>query len=168
MQSNTDKRVASDIRQPFCLSSKNRKDKWTTKELRILAREDITDYQKAKLLPNRADHSVRIKRRRMGFKSKAVIFNRQFEHLGYVFVRKDGGYKRRNRVIMEEIIGRKLKTTEVIHHINGDKSDDRPENLYICSSRAEHTAIHFQTMEVIKQLLEQNKLTFKKGKYILC
>ena len=33
--------------QPFRLSSFNRKDKWTTEELFILAREDLTDYQKA-------------------------------------------------------------------------------------------------------------------------
>lgn len=167
MHTSTNKRVGSNHRQPFRLSSKNRRDKWTTEELYILAREDLTDYQKVKLLPNRKDAAVRIKRKRMGFKSTAVIFNRQFEHGGYTFIRKDGGYQRRFRSIVEEQIGRKLKPTEIVHHINGDKLDDRPENLYLCSSRAEHNTIHYQTMEIIHELMEQGKVKFEKGKYIL-
>ncbi len=167
-QFSTDSGVGNRVGQSFRLSSINRRDKWTPKELSILAREDLTDYQKAKLLPKRKDGAVRLKRKRMGFKSTAVVFNRQFEHGGYTFIRKNGGYQRRFRSIIEEQIGRKLKSTEIVHHINGDKLDDRPENLYLCSSRAEHNFIHYQTMEIIHKLMEQNKVAFKDGRYILC
>ena len=45
------------------------------------------------------------------------------------------------RYIFEKFIGRKLKTTDVIHHINGDHSDNRIENLML-TDRAGHCKIH--------------------------
>ena len=42
---------------------------------------------------------------------------------------------------MEKILGRKLGHNEVVHHINGDKTDNRIENLQVLT-RAEHSSIH--------------------------
>ena len=52
---------------------------------------------------------------------------------GYVHVRQ-GAYGRRrhaleHRVVMEEILGRALEPFENVHHKNGVKGDNRPENL---------------------------------------
>lgn len=42
---------------------------------------------------------------------------------------------------MEQKIGRKLRSDEVVHHINGDKTDNRIENLELISN-SEHTSLH--------------------------
>lgn len=44
--------------------------------------------------------------------------------------------------MMEEKLGRFLERDEVVHHINGDHSDDRIENLIVLK-QGEHTKIHY-------------------------
>lgn len=64
------------------------------------------------------------------------------EH-GYVrlWQRSQGKLRREHRIVMEQVIGRPLARNEEVHHRNGDKSDNRPENLEILSS-AEHRRLH--------------------------
>lgn len=51
------------------------------------------------------------------------------------------GYVLAHRVIAESALGRPLKRNEVIHHINGDKLDNRHENLLICTMKY-HQSFH--------------------------
>jgi len=50
------------------------------------------------------------------------------------------GYVYEHRLIMESIIGRHLKDNEHIHHINGKRWDNRPENLKIMTPK-EHSVL---------------------------
>ena len=49
-----------------------------------------------------------------------------------------GGYMREHRLVMEREVCRPLLPHEVVDHINGQRSDNRPENLKLYQSNAEH------------------------------
>lgn len=49
---------------------------------------------------------------------------------------------REHRMVYALHIGRSLRRSEVVHHINGDRLDNRIENLELFSSHAEHMRHH--------------------------
>src|SRR3990167_317123 len=48
------------------------------------------------------------------------------------------GYVREHRLVMEGMVGRYLVPKEVVHHINGDKSDNTKENLQLFKNHSDH------------------------------
>lgn len=47
-----------------------------------------------------------------------------------------------HRYFVEQKIGRKLSKDEHVHHINGNKTDNRLENLYLFSTNSDHIKYH--------------------------
>ena len=51
------------------------------------------------------------------------------------------GYVMEHIVVMEKLTGKHITQEDVVHHINGNKKDNRPENLMVMSF-GEHSAFH--------------------------
>ena len=61
---------------------------------------------------------------------------------GYMIVSKNGTARRQHILIAEKALGKSLPDGAVVHHANGIRSDNRPENLVICPDGAYHALLH--------------------------
>lgn len=65
---------------------------------------------------------------------------------GYLLITVNGKQVPEHRVVMERVLGRSLLDSEVVHHINGVRTDNRPENLMVLANHAEHRLAHTTTL----------------------
>lgn len=98
---------------------------------------------------------------------------------GYVFIRNTihsrsvNGYVREHILVVEKMIGRPLKyygkhdsKNETIHHIDFDKTNNKPENLYVTIGDKGHRLIEKSLFNLVKPLLNKKIIKFNKEKKI--
>lgn len=73
--------------------------------------------------------------------ARSMPLGSTFYNNGYVIIKTQEGWKQEHRVIMEGKLGRRLDGGEVVHHRNGNKTDNRVKNLRLMTD-IEHTRLH--------------------------
>ena len=107
--------------------------------------------------------------KKLGVTGRKSKRDRAIKKDGYIYVlvrikgTKKRTYAREHRIVMENILGRKLKKWEVIHHIDEDKTNNDPNNLHLCTgnrekARAEHDQIT-RRIHTLKRKTGLDKLT---------
>lgn len=69
---------------------------------------------------------------------------------GYLTANVNGRDTLKHRLVMEIIIGRKLDTNECVHHKDGNKLNNDPDNLEIIY-RSDHSVLHNTTTRIYKR-----------------
>lgn len=91
---------------------------------------------------------------------------------GYIWVLAPSNYKGtkyrdmyvpEHRFVLEKKLGRLLRKDEVPHHINDNKSDNRPGNLEV-HTKAQHTAHHHNPVTWITYTCESCGKKFERAK----
>jgi len=121
----------------------------------------------------------------IGKKSKAKFTKKYLENLrskaqgnkkrdinGYTLI-KDYNHPDRNshndmlehRLVMEKMIGRRLTKTEIVHHKNFIRNDNRKNNLHLYANHSEHHKASKSIFELVDNLLKQKIIKFKNGRY---
>lgn len=74
------------------------------------------------------------------------------------------GFVYEHRLVAEKSIGRYLKNTERVHHINFIKHDNQEENLFVCKSDTEHFKIHGTLNSCVAELIASGVIIFDRHK----
>lgn len=98
-------------------------------------------------------------------KWQTYTYKKSIRSSGYVYL----GQEREHRIIAEKKLGRKLKKGETVHHIDGNKSNNNEENLYVCDSMRSHNKVHKQLEDIAFVLIQNGKIIFNHltGRYEL-
>ena len=65
--------------------------------------------------------------------------------------RKKGGYVQESRLVTEKALGKYLKRTEVVHHVDENPLNNKNKNLVICQDENYHRFLHKRMREYEKE-----------------
>lgn len=144
---------------------RNEPFKWTKEREQVIKDncQQKSDFEIAKILGT-SEGIVFRRRKKMGLIKQT---REPFIQSGYWQRCENGKRIWIHRENAEKKIGRKLKISEPVHHVNGDKLDNSFENLYVCRDRSEHGDVHDSLEKVAFDLYKKGLIKFdhNTGKY---
>lgn len=69
-----------------------------------------------------------------------------FHSAGYITLMRKGQRQLEHRKVMEQHLGRPLLSDEIVHHVNGHRTDNRVENLEVMT-QSEHMRLHWKEIK---------------------
>ena len=112
-------------------------------------------------------HVVYRKRASLGLKGKSKRIRQDATGYKYYIDYDKRVFTHRTKVA--KLLGRELMSSEIVHHIDGDKSNDDIDNLYLCNSISDHTLLHDNLEKIAMELFKKGKIGFdkEKGEYFI-
>lgn len=75
---------------------------------------------------------------------------------------KASKYVMEHVLVAEKMLGRQMRNGEVVHHIDGDKLNNVPSNLHVCS-RAEHKRLHAELEKIAYEFVRAGLVKWDGG-----
>jgi len=70
-------------------------------------------------------------------------------------------------LVMSQFLGRPLNKGEIVHHIDGDRTNNNISNLYLYANRSKHAQVRSSLYRLVKPLLKKGIIVFDAGEYKL-
>jgi hypothetical protein len=109
-------------------------------------------------LQTRLDPSGKPRRFCQGHNSKRGPGTGWFDQ-GYKFISVNGERIAEHRHVVQQALKRPLESSEIVHHIDGDKTNNEPWNLMVMT-RADHGRLHFTGKKVRRWTDEERQLAY--------
>lgn len=140
------------------------KHDWEDQDLRTLKDNlQAPMSELARLFPDKSYSAIRGTARKLG--RKRIRRQGYTVSNGYITKYEDGRSVLAHHAVVEREIGRKLRPREVVHHINCDRGDNRPENLDLLQNSSAHADVHASFQRLLPDLLGAGVVRYDEGRH---